>query len=60
MNLADILLILVIACAAFLAVRKMIRDRKSGKTCSCGCGSSNCGACKSTGKRKEKDPAAGA
>ena len=33
----DILLITLIAAALLLAIRKIIRDRRRGKTCSCGC-----------------------
>ena len=43
-NLADIILILLIAAAAVLAVRKMIRDRKKGG-CSCGCAGCTSGTC---------------
>lgn len=42
MNAADIILILIIAAVVFLAVRKVIKDRKNGKSCSCGC--SGCSA----------------
>lgn len=34
----DILLVALIAAALFLAVRKIVRDRRRGKGCSCGCG----------------------
>ena len=37
----DILLVLLIAAALFLALRKLLRDRRRGK-CSCGCGECNC------------------
>ena len=35
----DILLVLLIAAALFLALRSIIRARRQGKTCSCGCSS---------------------
>ena len=33
----DILLVLLIAAAVLLALRKIVRDRRRGKSCSCGC-----------------------
>lgn len=33
----DILLTLLIAAALLLALRKIIRDRRRGKSCACGC-----------------------
>ncbi|MDR1377354.1 MAG: FeoB-associated Cys-rich membrane protein [Synergistaceae bacterium] len=27
------------------AVRKIVKDRRSGKSCGCGCGCEGCGAC---------------
>lgn len=36
MNKWDIIIIAVIACIVALAVRKIIKDKKTGK-CSCGC-----------------------
>ena len=47
MNPIDYLLLLLIAGAMFLALRRMYKDRKSGKSCSCGSGSSfaGCSAC---------------
>lgn len=55
MNVMDILLLAVIAAGVVLVVRKMIRDKKEGKSCcgcSCGgsCGSSHCGC----GEQEEK------
>ena len=44
-NLANIVIILVIALAVFFVVRGMIRDKKAGKS-SCGC---NCGSCPMSG-----------
>ena len=43
MNVIDLILVLILAAVVFLAVRKLVRDRKSGKTCSCGC--SGCTGC---------------
>ena len=44
MNLIDYLLLLLIAGAVILALRKIHKDRKNGKSCSCG--SSSCsGSC---------------
>ena len=34
----DILLVLLIAAALLLALRSIIRSRRQGKSCSCGCG----------------------
>ena len=44
MNISDIAILAVVACAVALAARKMIRDKKQGK-CSCGgdCGHCACG-----------------
>ena len=52
MNVYDILLGALLILIIALAVRKIYRDKKSGKTCSCGCGSSagcsgNCSICAS-------------
>ena len=35
----DILLVLLIAGAVLLAAVKILRDRRKGKSCSCGCAS---------------------
>ena len=43
MNVIDLILVLILAAVVFLAVRKLVRDRKGGKTCSCGC--SGCTGC---------------
>ena len=37
MNIVDIILIAVIAAVVILAARRVILDRRSGKSCSCGC-----------------------
>lgn len=42
MNPADLVVIAVIVCAVFLAVRHIIRNKKSDKGCCGGCGSGNC------------------
>lgn len=44
MNLVDFILIAVIAAAIFLAVRSILKRKKSGGCCSGGC--SNCSSCK--------------
>lgn len=44
MTLIDILLILLIAGCVFLVIRKLVKDKKEGKSC-CGCGSSCSGSC---------------
>lgn len=43
MNVIDLILVLILAAVVFLAVRKLVRDRRSGKACSCGC--SGCTGC---------------
>ena len=43
-NLINVALVAVIALAAGLIVRGMIRDKKAGKS-SCGCNCASCGAC---------------
>ena len=37
MNPVDIILVVLIAAAVFFAVRKVVTDKKRGKSCSCGC-----------------------
>ena len=44
MSLIDILLILVIAACIVLVVRKMVKDKKAGKSC-CGCSGCSGGSC---------------
>ena len=41
MNTVDIILIILLAAAVFFAARKVIKDKKSGKSCSCGCSGCN-------------------
>ena len=46
-NAGTMLVLLIVAGCAFLAARRLILDRRKGKT-SCGCGCANCairGAC---------------
>ena len=43
MKIIDIILLLILAAVVFLAIRKLVRDRRSGKACSCGC--SGCTGC---------------
>ena len=38
MNIADIVIILIVALLVFLALRSIIKRKKSGNACSCGCG----------------------
>lgn len=40
-NLSDVLVALILIAVVTLVIRKMIRDRKNGKT-ACGCGCSGC------------------
>ncbi len=56
MNPIDILLIILIAGAAALALRSVIRKRKNGG-CSCGCAGcpSSCKTCSSTDKPPVSD-----
>ncbi len=49
--MSTIIVILVIAILIFLAVFKLIRDKKNGKS-SCGCG---CGGCAMKNKCNQKD-----
>ena len=43
MNAIDVLLLILLIVILALAVRKIYRDKKSGKMCSCGCtGSGGC------------------
>ena len=43
-NLANIVIIVILAFVVGLAVRSMIRNKKAGKS-SCGCDCGSCGAC---------------
>lgn len=53
-NLATIIVSLVILAAVVLVIRKMIRDKKSGKGgCSCG---NDCGACGACGACRGAQP----
>jgi len=50
MNISDIIVLLIVLAAAGLALRHIIRTRKTG-SCSCGCGSS-CSSCASPCNQK--------
>ena len=51
-NLVSVLIVLVIAVLLVFAVIRIVRDRKKGKTCSCGCeGCVYSGNCDGTGKK---------
>ena len=53
-NLASIAIVLVIAVLLVFAVISIVRNRKKGKTCSCGCeGCIYSGSCNKVG---QKDP----
>lgn len=61
MNAIDVLLLILLIVILALAVRKIYRDKKSGKVCSCGCTGSggcsgNCQFCRSSSacSRSEK------
>ncbi|MBR3463815.1 MAG: FeoB-associated Cys-rich membrane protein [Clostridiales bacterium] len=50
-NLVSIIIVLVIAVFAVLAVVSIVRNRRKGKTCSCGCeGCVYSGNCTKAGK----------
>jgi hypothetical protein len=49
-NLATIIAVVIIVGCLTLAIRKMIRDKKSGKTCCSG----SCGGCSAAGKCHKK------
>ena len=54
-NLVSILIVAVIAVFAVIAVLSLVRNRKKGKTCSCGCeGCIYSGSCTDSGKEKTK------
>ena len=61
-NIGSIVVILILAAIVVLAVRSMIKDKRSGKG-GCGCGCANCalhGKCHSAGKQlnsKKQTPA---
>lgn len=50
--LSTVLLCALIALALFLSIRKLWKDKKSGKTC-CGGGCSGCCGCESRIKEKK-------
>ena len=50
-NVVSILIVLVIAVFAVIAVMSLVRNRKKGKSCSCGCeGCIYSGSCTKSGK----------
>ena len=52
-NLVSILIVLVIAVFAVIAVMSLVRNRKKGKNCSCGCeGCAYSGSCTQSGKKE--------
>lgn len=53
MGVSDILILLALACVLYLAVRSVIRRKKSG----CGCGCEGCPGCaKRDGKTAREHP----
>ena len=44
MNIGTLVVLIIIACAAFLAVRTLLRDKKSGRS-ACGGDCSKCSGC---------------
>ncbi len=49
------IVLLLVAGAAALAIRQMIKDKKAGKSLSCGGDCSRCGGCQSNHKTGKKD-----
>ncbi len=45
-NLSTIIVALILAAVVVLVIRKMVRDKKAGHSCSCG---GSCGCCPSSG-----------
>lgn len=55
-NIASIIIVLVIATFAVIAVMSLIRNRKKGKSCSCGCeGCVYSGNCSEPGKKENSN-----
>ena len=51
-NIVSIIIVLVIAVFAVIAVMNLVRNRKKGKSCSCGCeGCAYSGSCTDSGKK---------
>lgn len=48
MNVADLIIIIAILLIVFMAVKKMIKNKRMGK-CNCGC--SDCSACSNSKKK---------
>ncbi|NBJ94074.1 FeoB-associated Cys-rich membrane protein [Parablautia muri] len=43
--MGTIITAVVLACVVGLVIRKMIQDKKSGKSLQCGCDCAQCGGC---------------
>lgn len=55
-NLVSIIIVLVIAVFAVLAVVSIVRNRRKGKTCSCGCdGCIYSGSCAKAGRNDTEE-----
>lgn len=50
-NLATIIISLILLIVIFIIIRKMIRNKKNGVSCSCGCG--GCSGCSSCDTEKD-------
>lgn len=48
------IVLLLVACAAVLAIRQIIRDKKAGKSISCGGDCSRCAGCRPDRKPDDK------
>ena len=56
MNMPSILILILLLVIILLAARKMLRDKKQGKSCSCGCsGCAYSGSCQKP-ERERTDP----
>ncbi|MCQ2575874.1 MAG: FeoB-associated Cys-rich membrane protein [Treponema sp.] len=53
MKFIDILLILILAVICGLIIYRMIKQKKAGKSCSCGCGG-NCSGCSIKSEEKKE------
>ncbi len=50
-NLGTVIVLAILVLVCFLIIRKIVRDKKSGKSPTCGCG---CGGCAMSGICHEK------